>query len=204
MPSAAGKSSGRGRRRRRAHLAPDGLQQQVGVRHFVTDGLLQRQRGVTLVFDLGQDVQFGAQPLPALNLRAIGCEIGCIQLGARGFDAQARGFKPRPGLGGRLVERAACIVQIIARAPLVRLSGADGEFVAPKAEQRNGKPRRDAGIVVVEIVETIIAAPVGGAIFDAIGARWLYAFSAAGYIIGVISLWLVRPKTSQAAQLQNT
>jgi MFS transporter, PPP family, 3-phenylpropionic acid transporter len=39
----------------------------------------------------------------------------------------------------------------------------------------------------------IIAAPTAGALFDAIGARWLYLFAASGYMIGVLSLWLNRP-----------
>jgi PPP family 3-phenylpropionic acid transporter len=54
--------------------------------------------------------------------------------------------------------------------------------------------------VTIAGLVNIIAAPVGGAIFDAIGARWLYALSATGYIIGAISLWIVRPKISQATQ----
>ena len=51
--------------------------------------------------------------------------------------------------------------------------------------------------VTITGLVNIVAAPVGGAIFDAVGARWLYAFSALGYIIGATSLWLARPKTSQ-------
>jgi len=47
--------------------------------------------------------------------------------------------------------------------------------------------------VTIAGLVNIIAAPVGGAIFDAVGARWLYAFSAIGYIIAAISLWLTRP-----------
>jgi PPP family 3-phenylpropionic acid transporter len=39
----------------------------------------------------------------------------------------------------------------------------------------------------------VLAAPVSGAIFDAIGARWLYAFAITGYAIGLLSLWLTRP-----------
>ncbi len=46
----------------------------------------------------------------------------------------------------------------------------------------------------------IIAAPIGGAIFDAIGARWLYVFSAAGYIIGAVSLWITRPENYEAVR----
>jgi PPP family 3-phenylpropionic acid transporter len=40
---------------------------------------------------------------------------------------------------------------------------------------------------------SVLAAPVGGAIFDAAGARWLYALAVAGYAIGLLSLWLTRP-----------
>jgi MFS transporter, PPP family, 3-phenylpropionic acid transporter len=40
----------------------------------------------------------------------------------------------------------------------------------------------------------IVAAPVSGALFDALGARWLYAFAAAGYIAAVASLWIGRPR----------
>jgi len=50
--------------------------------------------------------------------------------------------------------------------------------------------------VTITGLVNIIAAPVGGAIFDAVGARWLYAFSSLGYIIGATSLWLTRPSIS--------
>jgi len=40
---------------------------------------------------------------------------------------------------------------------------------------------------------SVLAAPISGAIFDAIGARWLYAFAVTGYAIGLLSLWLTRP-----------
>jgi MFS family permease len=40
----------------------------------------------------------------------------------------------------------------------------------------------------------IIAAPVAGAIYDAIGAHWLYLLSAIGYGTGGVSLWLTRPE----------
>jgi MFS transporter, PPP family, 3-phenylpropionic acid transporter len=43
---------------------------------------------------------------------------------------------------------------------------------------------------------SVLAAPVAGAIFDAIGARWLYALAATGYAIGLLSLWITRPDTS--------
>lgn len=45
----------------------------------------------------------------------------------------------------------------------------------------------------------ILAAPVAGALFDAIGVRWLYAFSIAGYIIGFSSLWFSPPGTHRTA-----
>ena len=38
----------------------------------------------------------------------------------------------------------------------------------------------------------IFAAPVTGALFDLIGARWLYAFAATGYAIALSSLWITR------------
>jgi PPP family 3-phenylpropionic acid transporter len=43
---------------------------------------------------------------------------------------------------------------------------------------------------------SVLAAPVSGAIFDAIGARWLYAFAITGYLIGLLSLWITRPRNS--------
>jgi PPP family 3-phenylpropionic acid transporter len=39
----------------------------------------------------------------------------------------------------------------------------------------------------------MLAAPVSGAVFDVIGARWLYALASGGYAIGLLSLWLTRP-----------
>jgi PPP family 3-phenylpropionic acid transporter len=47
--------------------------------------------------------------------------------------------------------------------------------------------------VTIAGLVSIIAAPISGAIFDVIGARWLYALSAAGYLIGVLCLWWSRP-----------
>ena len=41
---------------------------------------------------------------------------------------------------------------------------------------------------------SVLAAPVSGAIFDAIGARWLYAFAMTGYAIGLLSLWFTRSR----------
>ena len=43
------------------------------------------------------------------------------------------------------------------------------------------------------------AAPVSGAIFDAVGARWLYALAVTGYEVGLLSLWLTRPLTEKYA-----
>lgn len=43
---------------------------------------------------------------------------------------------------------------------------------------------------------SIVAAPIAGAAFDALGsARWLYALSAAGYFISAFVMWLVRPRS---------
>lgn len=42
----------------------------------------------------------------------------------------------------------------------------------------------------------MLAAPVSGAIFDAIGARWLYALAMAGYALGLLILWIARPRES--------
>jgi PPP family 3-phenylpropionic acid transporter len=44
---------------------------------------------------------------------------------------------------------------------------------------------------------SVLAAPVSGTIFDVIGARWLYAFSALGYAIGFSSMWLTKPSSPQ-------
>lgn len=43
---------------------------------------------------------------------------------------------------------------------------------------------------------SVLAAPISGTFFDAIGARWLYALSAAGYAIGFLSMWLTRARNS--------
>jgi PPP family 3-phenylpropionic acid transporter len=39
---------------------------------------------------------------------------------------------------------------------------------------------------------SILASPIAGALFDSLGARWLYAFAAAGYSAAVIILWFTR------------
>jgi PPP family 3-phenylpropionic acid transporter len=47
--------------------------------------------------------------------------------------------------------------------------------------------------VTIAGLVNIVAAPISGAVFDLIGARWLYALSATGYLIGVLCLWWTRP-----------
>ena len=47
--------------------------------------------------------------------------------------------------------------------------------------------------VTIAGLVNIIAAPVGGAIFDAVGAQSLYILSAGGYLLGLLSLWFTRP-----------
>ena len=47
--------------------------------------------------------------------------------------------------------------------------------------------------VTLASLVNILAAPVTGTIFDATGARWLYALSAGGYAIGAICVWITRP-----------
>lgn len=46
--------------------------------------------------------------------------------------------------------------------------------------------------VTIAGLVNIIAAPISGAVFDLIGARWLYALSATGYLVGVSCLWWTR------------
>jgi MFS family permease len=48
--------------------------------------------------------------------------------------------------------------------------------------------------VTIAGLVNIIAAPISGAIFDLIGARWLYALSASGYLIGALCLWWTKPE----------
>jgi len=47
--------------------------------------------------------------------------------------------------------------------------------------------------VTIAGMVNIIAAPVGGLLFDALETRWLYPISAFGYLIGAASLWWTRP-----------
>lgn len=53
--------------------------------------------------------------------------------------------------------------------------------------------------VTIAGLVSVLAAPVSGTIFDAVGARWLYAFSVLGYAIGFLSMWLTRPSATQPA-----
>ena len=46
----------------------------------------------------------------------------------------------------------------------------------------------------------MLAAPVSGSIFDAIGARWLYALAVTGYALGAFVLWLTRPEKREALE----
>ena len=43
---------------------------------------------------------------------------------------------------------------------------------------------------------SMLAAPISGTIFDAVGPRWLYALSVAGYAIGLLSMWVTKPRPS--------
>jgi hypothetical protein len=44
---------------------------------------------------------------------------------------------------------------------------------------------------------SMFAAPISGSIFDAVGARWLYALAVSGYAMGAFVLWLARPVERQ-------
>jgi PPP family 3-phenylpropionic acid transporter len=46
---------------------------------------------------------------------------------------------------------------------------------------------------------TVLAAPVAGATFDVLGARWLYALAVGGYGMALLSLWITRPVAGQEA-----
>lgn len=46
----------------------------------------------------------------------------------------------------------------------------------------------------------MLAAPVSGAIFDAIGARWLYALAMTGYALGLLILRIARPTESRETE----
>ena len=56
--------------------------------------------------------------------------------------------------------------------------------------------------VTIAGMVNIIAAPVGGLLFDALETRWLYPISAFGYLIGAASLWWTRPMARASFQVQ--
>lgn len=41
---------------------------------------------------------------------------------------------------------------------------------------------------------SMLAAPASGLIFDAVGARWLYALAMTGYALGAVILWFAKPE----------
>jgi PPP family 3-phenylpropionic acid transporter len=45
---------------------------------------------------------------------------------------------------------------------------------------------------------SMLAAPTSGLIFDAIGARWLYALAMTGYALGAFTLWLAKPTSTSS------
>jgi PPP family 3-phenylpropionic acid transporter len=51
---------------------------------------------------------------------------------------------------------------------------------------------------------SMLSAPVSGAIFDAIGARWLYGLAAAGYALGLLSLWVTSPDRAHPRVIDKT
>jgi PPP family 3-phenylpropionic acid transporter len=66
-------------------------------------------------------------------------------------------------------------------------------LISSRTEQRETGTVLAIYTVTLNGLVTVMAAPVSGAIFDAIGARWLYALAVAGYAFGLISLWVTRP-----------
>jgi PPP family 3-phenylpropionic acid transporter len=55
--------------------------------------------------------------------------------------------------------------------------------------------------VTIAGLVNIIASPLAGALFDTLGARWLYAFSASGYMIAILCLWFTKPGEVQVDSL---
>ena len=51
--------------------------------------------------------------------------------------------------------------------------------------------------VTLTSLVNILAAPIAGTIFDAVGARWLYALSGGGYAAGALAVWLTRLQKSE-------
>ena len=50
----------------------------------------------------------------------------------------------------------------------------------------------------------MIAAPASGLLFDAIGARWLYALAMTGYAVGALVLWISKPSMAASQELAVT
>jgi PPP family 3-phenylpropionic acid transporter len=67
-------------------------------------------------------------------------------------------------------------------------------LISSRTEQRETGTVLAIYTVTLNGLVSVMAAPVSGAIFDVIGARWLYAFSVTGYAVGLLSLWLTRPE----------
>ncbi len=57
--------------------------------------------------------------------------------------------------------------------------------------------------VTLSGIVSMLAAPISGALFDAYGARPLYALAMAGYAIGAVILWSLRHKDEQVADFKN-
>jgi MFS family permease len=53
--------------------------------------------------------------------------------------------------------------------------------------------------VTISGLVSMLAAPVSGAIFDAVGTRWLYALSVLGYTVGLVSLGLAVRKVEHSS-----
>jgi len=51
---------------------------------------------------------------------------------------------------------------------------------------------------------TILAAPVAGATFDVLGARWLYLLALTGYAVALLSMWLTKPNPDKQAIPEQT
>lgn len=58
--------------------------------------------------------------------------------------------------------------------------------------------------ITISGLVTMLAAPVSGAIFDAVGARWLYALSLAGYSVALVSLGLAVRKIQKETHAKIT
>ncbi len=56
-------------------------------------------------------------------------------------------------------------------------------------------------VTLVSIIG-MIAPPIAGAIYDLVGARWLYAIAAAGYLLGWLVLYLVTGPSVKAKRLE--